>query len=226
MTRNTKLPRICETCGASFLGWTNKRFCPSCREERGRQHRLEYMERKRRGLTRKLGTIDRCIVCGAEYTVTSGLQCYCHQCAPAAYMAKDAQSGLAYYNERKETINPVRNQIRNTRRIKKMTVCVVCGKEIAKAVNVKTCPDCREEYHKTRLVRVKAERSAQKLAKRGGKPYHWQEAELATLQEMLAQGRETAEIARALGRSHEGVSIKMRKMGIRRRSLPKNSQSE
>ena len=68
--------RVCQDCGVEFYGGPRARRCPACayktRQETSRNH-------KKSGTVRPIGSIDKCIICGAEYAVRSGRQKYCSQ---------------------------------------------------------------------------------------------------------------------------------------------------
>jgi len=86
----TLRPRKCKECSAVFLGGPRAWYCPTCREIRTKDANRRY---KRKGARRKLGSTDYCIVCGNPYTVKSGRQKYCPECAPEAVRKIDnAQS--------------------------------------------------------------------------------------------------------------------------------------
>lgn len=70
--------RVCIDCGVTFLGDPRAMRCPSCQEKRIRER---DRDRKKTGPARKLGSVDRCERCGAEYVVNSGRQRYCKKCA-------------------------------------------------------------------------------------------------------------------------------------------------
>lgn len=66
--------RVCKDCGVEFFGGPRARRCPDCayiaQQETSRRH-------KKSGSKRPLGSIDKCVICGAEYIVVSGRQKYC-----------------------------------------------------------------------------------------------------------------------------------------------------
>lgn len=87
--------RICRTCGKSFKGGPRAWYCPDCREERQKEREAKY----RRGEPKRhLGSIDKCLICGKEYTVESGLQKYCPDCQPEMHRKIDNEQGIAYYH--------------------------------------------------------------------------------------------------------------------------------
>lgn len=75
----------CLTCGASFSGGPNARYCPNCRAERKREVNRKSRENKNR---RRNGSIDHCVFCGAAYTVNNGRQMYCPACQKPVSRAK------------------------------------------------------------------------------------------------------------------------------------------
>lgn len=130
----------CE-CGTVFDGGPSARYCHSCRAERTRIADAASKARARRGLTRKLGSIDTCERCKNEYIVKGGLQRFCEDCQPIHTLEYDRETSLPFYREHKESINPVRNE----RRRLGMRNCDWCGKEHPISVgSPTTCsPECK-----------------------------------------------------------------------------------
>ena len=73
--------RVCATCGSTFLGYPHSKYCPTCKRAAMLEAHRRSNERQKNGTTRKLGSTDICQSCGATYTVVSGLQRYCPECA-------------------------------------------------------------------------------------------------------------------------------------------------
>ncbi len=117
--------RTCRQCKAVFRGGPRAYYCTACRHDRQQQQGREHKHRKRMGLARKLGTIDRCEHCGREYTVAGGNQRYCSECGPILRAERDRVTGLMYYHGHKDTINPIRYE----RRRIGLVACSECGKE-------------------------------------------------------------------------------------------------
>ena len=67
-------------CGKEFNGGPRAFYCPDCRVIRTK----EAQKRFRQGKTakRKLGSVDKCELCGKEYIVTAGRQKYCSEKMP------------------------------------------------------------------------------------------------------------------------------------------------
>lgn len=78
----TLRPRQCRACGTTFQGGPRAWYCPDCRREQNRE--LKKTEPKR-----KFGDIDKCVICGGDYTVTGGLQKYCPDCRRKQKLARD-----------------------------------------------------------------------------------------------------------------------------------------
>lgn len=108
--------RICRECGRRFEGGPRAWYCPECRCERDKAQNRAYKARRRIGMTRPLGSVDHCTVCGAAYTVTGPNQRYCPTCAPDAIAAVDRQQALDWYRDNRDHINPVRNAKRRAQR--------------------------------------------------------------------------------------------------------------
>lgn len=108
------LDRICRNpqCNVSFRGGPHAHFCPSCRAERAKKVNADHKQRKRRGLTRAIGSTDICERCNRSYTVDGGLQRFCPECQPKHAAEHDRKKSLSYYHNNKNEINPVRNERR------------------------------------------------------------------------------------------------------------------
>ena len=122
-------------------------------------HKAQYLQRIKAGTARRLGSEDRCTICGASYIVEGGNQRYCPKCAPEAVAAIDRQQGMDYYKANKEWINPVRNARR-----RKMSICVICGKIFpAAGTCTNTCsPECRTLKRRLLSRKYEAKRSPRK----------------------------------------------------------------
>ena len=108
--------RQCKTCGITFKGGPRAWYCPSCREERRKEQSRRGKQKERDGLTRKIGSVDKCEICGNDYIVAGGLQRMCEVCKPEQYAKIDAEMSLKYYHENKENINPARYERRSKKR--------------------------------------------------------------------------------------------------------------
>ncbi len=144
-------PRICSTCGKTFLGGPRARYCPDCRLERRRE---QDRRQKAQGSTRKLGSIQVCERCGAEYTMTNGRQRYCPDCAQEAVREAVAphkrEQAKAYDHKHRKTL------------LEGVRLCVICGKPItgdrAKTA-VNTCsPECDAQRRKLRQYEADVKR--------------------------------------------------------------------
>lgn len=103
--------RVCKECGVTFSGGPRALYCPDCRLRRRRERDALY---KKNGANRKLGTKDYCINCGKLYTVVSGLQKYCPECASGCTAEAARKQSLLFYNQNKERTNDVRYTNRQT----------------------------------------------------------------------------------------------------------------
>lgn len=154
--------RVCKQCGRTFSGGPRAWFCPDCRYERNKEkNRIHHQN----GPMRKIGSIDYCVNCGKTYTVTSGLQKYCTNCAPLCVAEVDRRQGLDYYYQNKGDINPKRCIKR--RKSKNEIKCKICGKVFVGYKHQKFCSDeCREinrkaynrEYEKSHPDRKKVKK--------------------------------------------------------------------
>jgi len=139
----TMIPHSCRECGATFSGGPTAKYCPLCRAERKRQEKIRYLERKKLGKARELGSIDICKNCSKPFVVAGSPQIYCPECGPMLRAEKDAEQGLRYYHSKQETINPARN----AQRRKGTRQCIVCGKEFESTTRRLTCSHaCAREH--------------------------------------------------------------------------------
>lgn len=136
--------RICKQCGKKFSGGPRAWYCPGCRYERKKERERVY---KRSEPARKLGSIDLCVNCGRPYTVSSGLQKYCPDCAEKCVSEIDRKQGLNWYNQNKDYVNERRCNKRKSP--KKEITCKICGKTFLGHENQKLCSEeCRSKNRK------------------------------------------------------------------------------
>lgn len=135
--------RACQDCGVEFFGGPRARRCPDCaykaQKETNRQH-------KKNGAMRPLGSVDKCVVCGKDYIVTSGRQKCC---------SKECQriSVLEWQREHKTEYNKVSGQDakKQERRKNSQKICVYCLRPFKSNTSSNLCSDyCREEQKKMR----------------------------------------------------------------------------
>lgn len=163
------LQRICKQCGRSFQGGPRAFYCTSCRMERKRIQKANYIHRRRMGNVRLIGSKDRCEICGKEYIVVGSLQRFCPDCQPIHAREYDQKTAIEFYHSNKDRINPVRYE----RRRKPPKKCAWCGKEFTSHTRTLTCSvECRrllknkkwnEKYGKLR----KEQRVKKKMLKGG-----------------------------------------------------------
>lgn len=139
------LDRKCQECGTAFSGGPRAYYCPACRIERKKKTDLEAKLRAREGLTRKIGSSDKCERCGRMYIVNAGLQRFCTECQPIHAAEHDRETSLDFYHENKEQINPVRYERKN---IDPKRNCAACGKEFEHGGTSRvTCSEeCKRSY--------------------------------------------------------------------------------
>lgn len=132
--------RTCQDCGIEFFGGPRAKRCPDCaykaQRERDRQH-------KKAGTKRPLGSIDKCQLCGDEYTVASGWQKYCPKCQREAV--------LAWQREHKKGYSKVsgQDQKKKQRREASQKICIYCLRSFKSSTAENTCsPYCRKEQKK------------------------------------------------------------------------------
>lgn len=133
--------RTCMDCGIEFYGGPRARRCPDCayeaQQETSRRH-------KKTGTKRPLGSTDKCVICGREYTVVSGRQKYC---------STDCQRKgvLEWQREHKRGYDKASGQDikKQERRKRAQKICVYCLRAFASGTSTNTCSDyCRREQSK------------------------------------------------------------------------------
>lgn len=153
---NVVRPRVCRACGEEFPGGPRAWYCPECRAERRRVRDLEY---KRSGKpARAIGSIDICVRCGGTYTVASGRQMYCPNCAETAVREKVRPQKRDYWREHKDQYAD-----RKREAAKNSKVCVVCGKSFSGRGSSVTCSDaCAEQHRKAQQLTADIKRGRRK----------------------------------------------------------------
>lgn len=136
--------RICRACGATFPGGPRAWYCPTCRADRRREADRRY---KHSGPSRKIGSTDICQICGNPYTVVSGLQKYCPDCAPDAVRTIDRAQSKAWAAEHLDPKQ--RREARQT--CTAPLLCAVCGKPFLPDDASHTCSKaCQSIYARQR----------------------------------------------------------------------------
>ena len=154
--------RVCMDCGMAFVGAIRSKRCPSCQAEADKRHDAEYRARRRAGHARTIGSEDVCEVCGRAYTVNSGAQRWCKDCAAEA--TRRSCSALNSAWNRRTYSDPQRREEKNRgkRLPPKEKVCARCGTAFASNGNGIYCSEaCRtaarraywREYDETRRKR-------------------------------------------------------------------------
>lgn len=155
--------RECVDCGIHFYGAPRSQRCPDCAYKRKGQTKNEW--RRRGGVSRPLGSTDKCQRCGKEYIVKSGRAKYCDACKRAA--------ALEWQREHKPAYNKRTNQQakKSKRRAQQEKECVYCLRKFKSSVPTNVCSDyCRTEHKK--IIQCEADirrgykRDLQKLVNR------------------------------------------------------------
>lgn len=144
--------RVCRMCGKEFNGGPRAFYCPDCRVIRTR----EAQKRFRQGKTakRKLGSVDKCELCGKEYIVIAGRQKYCSEkCQHEAGLLLQKEYKSAYNKETEQTKKKLEKNS------KKQKICEYCGKKFRSKVASNTCSDyCRHKQAQIRNARARINR--------------------------------------------------------------------
>ena len=133
--------RTCQDCGIEFYGGPRARRCPDCayraQQETNKRH-------KKAGTKRPLGSIDKCVICGKEYTVVSGRQKYCSGTC-------QRKGVLAWQKEHKRSYSKASGQDtkKMERRKQAQKICAYCLKAFTSDTSTNVCSDyCRMEQNK------------------------------------------------------------------------------
>ena len=133
--------RTCQDCGIEFFGGPRARRCPDCahkaRKETGRKFRQS-------GPKRPLGSIDKCVICGQEYTVVSGRQIYCsEECQRIGVLEWQREHKKGYAEKSGQTVK------KQQRRDEQKKVCSYCLRKFTAHTPTSYCSEhCRQEAKK------------------------------------------------------------------------------
>lgn len=95
----------CQRCGKKYESGSNRPgYCPDCRMERQKERNKEYMERKREGAVRKIGSADVCANCGKAYIVKTGSQILCDECVKKGVKLTKSKVNTKYRDKTYDTI--------------------------------------------------------------------------------------------------------------------------
>lgn len=159
--RKTSLrDRACVLCGTTFSGGPSALYCPDCRRDRQRE---ADRRQKRNGARRPLGSMDRCRVCEAPYTVSGSNQKYCPACAADAIRAVDRAASLQW-----SAAHTTPAQRQEERRAAAVPIpCVVCGKLFPPTNAAQTCSTaCSAVLKKRRQAQWELEHRAERNQRR------------------------------------------------------------
>lgn len=126
-------PRKCKICGVVFQGNPRAEYCAACLPEHRRQMNAK---RRRVGTSRPIGSEDICLNCGQRYTVTSGTQKWCKDCAPACRRDANLACWARWRGAHKEAIAAHAREMRAD-----IKACVVCGAAFGGRGPSVTCSD-------------------------------------------------------------------------------------
>lgn len=133
--------RTCKDCGIAFYGGPRAIRCPECAHEAKKAANRRH---KRIGARRSLGSVDKCVVCGEEYTVISGSQKYCSDiCQRKGVLARQREHKRGY---NKASGQDVKEQ---ERRKQQQKICAYCLRAFKSSNPTNLCSDyCRREQKK------------------------------------------------------------------------------
>ena len=149
---STLRKRVCRQCGIEFTGGPRAWYCPACRMERQKEQARRCRQRTLKGQTRRIGSIDKCEVCGKDYIVNSARQRYCPDCAPERIREVDREQSRGWLKRAvdkhgEEYFQDVLRRKRESwhRKNAREIICPMCGSLfVPNSTNKKTCSDkCR-----------------------------------------------------------------------------------
>lgn len=112
-------------CGKTFEGGPRATYCKDCRSKRAKER--DY-KRREKTTKRRIGDIDRCLICNTPYIVKASGAKYCPDCK------------LAMIKQHKK--RPTQRPLGST------DICEKCGeKYIVTGGKQKYCPSCGKEVH-------------------------------------------------------------------------------
>lgn len=157
---------ICPDCGRETSVYTTSIRCQTCQAEANARAQAEFKRRKAAGKTRPIGSIDLCLRCGKPYTVESGKQKYCKDCAAEAEKEASRKRGIKYYRDHYAD-DEAKAQRRSKRRLPQYSSikCRECGRAfIPETRHAAYCSaKCAYEGHK-RQCREWASKNKEKTA--------------------------------------------------------------
>lgn len=167
---------ICAECGIEFVGGIAAKYCPDCRRKKANEASAKSKKNKDK---RKIGSIDHCQRCGAEYTVKSGKQKYCAECAAIVLAEHNREVSKKKYHE-----NSLKEkQAEQKRELKReSTVCPACGKPFTpnRANQMYCSAECRKiggkknkQYAKSGLHTSNSELEPKSNNKTGIRGVYW-----------------------------------------------------
>lgn len=158
---STLATRICRQCGIEFMGGPRAWYCPNCRRERAKESSRRNKQKIRTNgqSDRPLGSIDKCIVCGAEYVVQAARQKYCKMCAPEAIKAVDREQGRNWLKEAVKKhgeeyleLHCIRKQLWEKNN-KKDKICPICGEKLGPGMKIYCSPQCKNAGKRYRYAK-------------------------------------------------------------------------
>lgn len=134
--------RLCKDCGVEFFGGPRAKRCPDCAYKAQQETNKRF--KKRGGAMRPIGSTDKCVICGAQYTVVSGRQKYCSDICQRKGVLEWQREHKRWYN--KASGQDIKKQ---ERRKQARKICVYCLRTFASDKATNLCSEyCRSEQKK------------------------------------------------------------------------------
>ena len=144
--------KVCARCGVEFVGYPRSKYCENCAPIVSRERTKHYHQN---GPARPIGSVDLCERCGKEYTVNSGMQKYCPDCAKIAVRETLNAQARKWKQLHLEEVKQKRQEMKKDRR-----VCVICGKPFSSPTPTVTCsPECEAENRRRRQAKADRKRN-------------------------------------------------------------------
>lgn len=145
----------CADCGKTVYGHIKSTRCKECQAARDRITAAQSRERKKRGHTRKLGSIDLCQHCGKPYVVNGGAQKYCKACAEFAVKQNISKKKREQGKDPEIRTRKRENRREDAKHYKHIGICAYCGKEFTRTKERRLlCSDeCKQKSAAARIKR-------------------------------------------------------------------------
>ena len=160
--------KACIDCGLVVRMHIRSKRCRACQDAADNRNEQAYRKARAAGNIRPIGSVDLCQKCGMEYTVCSGAQRYCPDCAGDA-VAENVRA-LARGRYAKAYATPEAKEARQEKRRtdwQGVRYCLECGAAFTPAHPRQVCCSngCREQRRKAITAASDLKRRPERLEK-------------------------------------------------------------